>query len=88
MNSRVFARFLLNIIALDILITTLSVKSIVGLNLLELSAEEKTLFEPPFEDIVKGKLYEKLKSAKLIYYYHFIAYSFIMINGLKVIISP
>lgn len=88
MNSRVFVRFLLNIIAFDILITTLSVKSIVGLNLLELLAEEKTLFEPPFEDIVKGKLYEKLKSAKLIYYYHFIAYSFIMINGLKVIISP
>lgn len=72
MNSRVFVRFLLNIMAFDILITTLSVKSIVGLNLLELPAEEKTLFEPPFEDIVKGKLYEMLKSAKLIYYYHFI----------------
>lgn len=80
MNSRVFVRYLLNIIAFDILITTLSVKSIVGLNLLELPAEEKTLFKPPFEDIVKGNLYDKLKSAKLIYYYHFIDYSFIMIN--------
>lgn len=59
MESRGLVKLILNIIAFDILIT--SVMSIVGLSLLELPAEEKTLFEPPFDDIVKGKLYDKLR---------------------------
>lgn len=59
MQSKGLFGLLFNIFAFAILIS--SVRSIVGLSLLELSAEEKTLFEPPFEDIVRGRLYNKLR---------------------------
>lgn len=86
MKSRGFVRLLFYCMAFDILITT--VKSTVELSLLELPVEEKTLFEPPFEDIVKGKLYDRLRNlhAVLLYYYYFISTSFIIINGLKLIL--
>lgn len=60
MKSRGFVRLLFYITAFDILI--MSVKSTVELSLLELRVEEKTLFEPPFDDIVKGKLYDRLRN--------------------------
>lgn len=84
MKSRGFVRLLFYCMAFDILIT--SVKSTVELSLLELPVEEKTLFEPPFEDIVKGKLYDRNLNAALLYYYYFISTSFIIINGLNLIL--
>lgn len=86
MKSRGFVRLLFYIMAFHILIT--SVKSSVELSLLELPIEEKTLFEPSFEDIVKGKLYDKLRNlySVLLYYYFFSSTSFIIINGLKLIL--
>lgn len=87
MKSRGFGRLLFYTMAFHILIT--SVKSTVELlSLLELPIEEKTLFEPPFEDIVKGKLYDRLRNlySVLLYYYYFSSTSFIIINGLKLII--
>lgn len=86
MKSRGFVRLLFYIMAFDILIT--SVKSTVELSLLELPVEEKTLFEPPFEDIVKGKLYDRLRNVYtvLLFHYYFISTSFIIINSLKLIL--
>lgn len=60
MKSGGFVRLLFYIMAFDILIT--SVKSTVELSFLEVPVEEKTLFEPPFDDIVKGKLHDRLRN--------------------------
>lgn len=69
MKSRGFVRLLFYIMAFDILITR--AKSTVELSLLELPVEEKTLFEPPFEDIVKGKLYDRLRNVYTVLLFHY-----------------